>query len=282
MSIIHICCGIDSYNRIKELSKNQNIASFVFLGYSDEKLSGSIKSVSIEPAYFARYMSPFRDDYGQGPILLPFRAMEKLILRTYEKNVLKTYMGLLDVLNDYTDRELQVFVQCQAETDSTYCFDILTLLHAAAKYTGKTIQVSLCVHLGLAAHYLPFINEERERNKTAFIEEITYYEDPAVYYGDKRIHVGSFIYTGEYPLYNKIIYYSDGRETERPAIQPDNYRYSKFMRGWPYFHECVWDNINYDGFVAEPRIVQEIHDYEKADKDSGTHLYVKGRPHWIL
>ena len=284
---IHICCGQDSYDAMKKQDDSLS-ASFVFLGYwyesrnPESSILSPTHTVYIEPAYFARYMSPFRDGYGQGPVLFPFRAMKKLMLRMHEKNVLIIYEELLAMFSEISETELEIVVHTQAETDSVYSFDLLVLLHKAAKSIGKNATFSLSVYTGMENHYYQFINDIRKDDAKAFLEEVEYLDNPSVLAEGKSINVGSIKYTEDEPLYSLIRYYSDGIEIERPEIKQNEENNIHCLPGWPYFRECVWNEIDYDGFVADPAVVNEIKEYERADRDGGRHLYEKNKEHWIL
>ena len=233
--------------------------------------------IEISPCYFARYMSPFRNGCEQGPCFPPTPVIDKLRIRLYHPNAKNLYTAIKDVIKRINTDFCNIHIYSCATIHNGYFIDCALLAaHALSEFPHLNGHISLTIDAGNYYYWLP---SSYTRFLNAVKEEITFVQRINRAF-PLYLDIGPYKVSLTESLFHSICYMIDGNKIDIDAIIHE----TKPLKicGWPYFRECDWNNIDYDGFHANKGVVQQIFAYASADQDGGLHLYSKFYDKWII
>ena len=266
---VSVFCDVRAYNYFKERISEKVVPIILDPENISQHFSVNGSVVDISPCYFARYMSPFRDGHCQGPALPPMRVLDKLRLRLYDENAVGLYNAVLEGVKKITEDCFSINIYSYGMFYTGFFADCGFLARHISEQFPE-LKVSLNLYMDLSKPV--FLGEEIcECIANAVKEEVEYLSAVSVD-APVKIKIGPYDIVQNKPLFDKCEYMMDKNIVD---ISEMAFEKKSDRRGWPYFHECKWNNIGYDGFTPDDKIIEKIIGYERADKDGGFHLYTK-------
>ena len=236
--------------------------------------------VPIDECYFARYMSPFRNGYDQGPGLPPMPVVDKLRIRLYQPNASRIYETLSKAISSITGNICNVDIYTEDIVYSGFFIDTAILVNQILTNVS-TLEKYLQVHIVFSSHdFFPDFMVTKHRK--ALIEEIEYIKTdlpPSV----RHIIIGDYETVMPPDLIDSCVILTEKENLDFADVaeQLKGAQLSRHQYGWPYFDECDWSDIGYSGFEPKPETIGIIKSYERVARDT-LHLYRSADEHWII
>lgn len=282
---VSVFCDTRAYLHFKD-KKQANAVSIVLQPDSwDDKYSADFcrqhdipgkNLVNISPCYFARYMSPFRDGCSQGPMLPPMRVLDKLRLRLYNENAVELYNAIMEGINAVTEDHCNIEIYTYDCFYSGYFVDCGFLAYHDWR-NSPHLKKNISLYADMI--YNSLFGDNFYKQIVSAVKTETDYVANISKNNPVSLNIGPYTIVLTEPLFSKCEFLIDNKIIDPSML---NYDTAPIYRGWPYFNECDWSNIDYAGFTSEKDVVKKIREYAEADKDGGFHLYSKNSDNWII